>query len=219
MPRGIPVEHRAELSVNAHVGFGHRGDYRRPPAPYRETLRAHGWIVELFVHSKDTLPLFYSLDAQTRTCTLAQMCGHGHVLEDAREEAVELQRRARAVIEAGPTPLVGEERERFRYAVTDLLDDFRGSTDQIEIVFIASQLLTMAGDLALVSQGRWTGTGKWLARHLEEAPGEFGFRFVEALTSLINSGDKQPIIDVVRVILELAGGHLTEGFVAKQPVD
>jgi hypothetical protein len=29
-----------------------------PPAPYRETVRAHGWIVELFVHSKESLPLF-----------------------------------------------------------------------------------------------------------------------------------------------------------------
>src|SRR5664279_2872911 len=67
-----------------------------PPAPYRETVRAHGWIVELFVHSLESLPLFYGFDAQSRTCTLAGMCADGYVLRDVHDEAGDVQRQARA---------------------------------------------------------------------------------------------------------------------------
>jgi hypothetical protein len=134
-----------------------------PPAPYRETVRAHGWIVELFVHSKESLPLFYGFDAQTRTCTLARMCADGYVLRDVHDEAANLQLQARAVIDAGPTALSDEDRLKYRCALTDLLDDFRGSDDQVEIIFIAGQLLAMARDFALISERRWTDVGKWLA--------------------------------------------------------
>ena len=58
-----------------------------PLAPCRETVRARGWIVELFVHSKESLPLFYGFDAQSRTCTLARICADGHVLRGAHDEA------------------------------------------------------------------------------------------------------------------------------------
>ena len=190
-----------------------------PPAPYRETVRAHGWIVELFVHSSESLPSFYGFDAQTRTCTLARMCADGYVLRDLRGEAAELQRQARAAIDAGPTALTDEDRLKYRYALSDLLDDFRGSANQVEVVFIACQLLEMAGDLYLVSERRWTGAGKWLARHLEEAPGDFAGRLAAAFRSLIATDDKRPMIDVVEEILGLAGGPLTEGFVARRPID
>jgi hypothetical protein len=190
-----------------------------PPGPYRETVRAHGRIVELFVHSKESLTLFYGFDAQTRTCTLARMCADGHVLRDAHDEAGDIQRQARAVIDAGPTPLSDEDRLKYRFALTDQLDDFRGSDDQVEIIFIAGQLLAMAGGLAPVSERRWTGAGKWLARHLDDAPGEFANRLVEALRSLVRTDDKRPMIDVTEVILENAGGPLTEGFITRRPVD
>ena len=190
-----------------------------PPAPYRETVRAHGWIVELFVHSMESLPLFYGFDAQTRTCTLARMCADGYVLRDVHDEAADVQRQARLVIDAGPAPLSDEDRLKYRYALTDLLDDFRGSDDQVEIIFIAGQLLAMAGDFALVSERRWTGAGKWLARHLDDAPDDFANQLAAAFRTLVRTNDKRPMIDVTEEILEAAGGPLTEGFISQRPVD
>lgn len=190
-----------------------------PPAPYRETIKAHGWIVELFVHSRESLQVFYDFDAQSRTSTLARMCADGYILRDTWEEASYLQLEARAVIDAGPAPLTDEERLQHRYRLTDLLDDLRGSANPVEIIFIAGQLMEMAGELALASERRWTGAGKWLARHLDEAPGDLGNQLASALRSLVATGDKSPMINVVDAVLEMAGGPITEGFVARKPVD
>jgi hypothetical protein len=187
-----------------------------PPAPYRETIRAHGWVVELFVHSRESLMNFYDLDAQTRSCTLAAMCADGHVLRSIGDEATEIQVEARTFIDAGPTALTYEESEQRRYRLTALLDDLRGTSDSVEVVFIAGQLLQETGELALLSERRWTGQGKWLARHLAEGPDDFAYRLANAIKVLLATGDKKPMIEGVSSILDLAGGPLTDGFVARR---
>jgi len=190
-----------------------------PPAPYRETIRAHGWIVELFVHSRESLLFFYDFDAQSGTCTLAQMCADGYVLRSFAGEATEIQDEARKIIAAGPPALTDEERGNRRYRLTDLLDDFHGSSNSVEIVFIAGRLVEEAGELALRSERRWTGASKWLARHLDAAPDDFANRLAHGLKSVLSTNDKQPMIETVSAILDLAGGPLTEGFVAFKPVE
>jgi len=190
-----------------------------PPAPYRETIRSDGWTVELFVHSRESLLFFYDFDAKSRTCTLARMCADGYVLRSLKDEADEIQGEAQKIIDDGPAALTDEEREQRRYRLTDLLDDLRGTSDSAEMVFIASQMLNMAGELALLSERRWTGAGKWLARHLAAAPDQFANRLADAFRMLIATDDKQPMIEVVSAILDLAGGPLTEGFGAHNPVD
>ncbi|KJF18912.1 MULTISPECIES: hypothetical protein [Acidithrix] len=117
-----------------------------PPAPYREKIRSHGWITELFVHSRDSLTRFYGLDAQSRTCTLANMSANGYVPRSNGYEVTEIQEEARAIIDAGPAALTNEDRARRRYRLTDLLENLRGTSDHVETVFIASQLLREAGD-------------------------------------------------------------------------
>jgi len=190
-----------------------------PPAPYRETIRSDGWIVELFVHSRASLLCFYDFDAQTGTCTLARMCADGHVLRSFANEATVIQSEARTVIENGPPALTDEEREQRRYRLTDLLDDFVGSSDTVETAFIASHLVEEAGDLALRSERRWTGTGKWLARHLDAAGDDLAIRLAHGLRTVVSANEKQPLIEAVSAILDLAGGPITEGFVAFKPVE
>lgn len=185
-----------------------------PPAPYRETVRALGWVVELFVHSRESLEHFYEIDARDRRCTLARMCS-GYVIKDFDGVAEEIQRQANTVISAGPAELTPEEREQRRYFLTDLLDDLRGTSDPIETVFIAGHLLQTAGMLVLQSGRHWTGSGKWLARQLEEVDGEFDSRLAEGLRVLVSTGDKNPLIEVVTEILGRAGGPLTEGYGAR----
>lgn len=190
-----------------------------PPAPYRETIRSDSWIVELFIHSRESLLFFYDLDAQSGTCTLAQMCADGHVLRSVASEATEIQDEARTFIANGPPALTDVELEQRRYRLTDLLDDFRGSSDSVEIAFIASRLVEEAGDLALRSARRWTGTGKWLARHLDTAGDDLAIRLVHGLKTVLCANDKQPLIESISEVLDMAGGPLTEGFIAFKPIE
>lgn len=182
-----------------------------PPAPYRETMRSHGWVVELFVHSRESLVEFYQLDARNRRCSLARMCC-GHVILDRSGEAADIQTEAHSIIDAGPKPLTSAELEQRRYFLSDLLDDLRGAIDPTETIFIASHLLEMAGTLLLMSEQRWTGTGKWLSRQLEEAGSGFAARFGDAFRTLSTESDKAPLVSIVESILESVGGPLTEGF-------
>lgn len=182
-----------------------------PPAPYRETVRALGWVVELFVHSRDSLGRFYQIDAKERRCTLASMCT-GHVLKDTGGIAGEIQQEAANIIAAGPSELTSDERAQRRYFLTDLLDDLRGTSDPIEELFIGTYLVQTAGILVLQNGRHWNGNGKWLARQLAEVDGEFAAALSQGLRTLTVNGDKQPLIEVVTAVLDAAGGPLTEGY-------
>jgi hypothetical protein len=190
-----------------------------PPAPYRETIRDHGWVIELFVHTRESLRYFYDRELQQRRCTLATMCAEGTVLRSIDHECSDIQTEARAIIDAGPAALSCEELDQRRYALTDTLDDLRGTSDRVEAAFITGHLLAGASELVLLSQRRWTGQSKWLARHLAEAPGNFGELLSHGVRALLSTGDKQPMINAVNSALELAGGPLTEGYRASRPAD
>jgi hypothetical protein len=105
-----------------------------PPAPFRETTRRGGWIVELFVHTPTSYPRFIERETNEHRSPLLHMCGEGRLLIDTDAFGVTLQDQARHLIEAGPTPLTDREREDRRYALTDQLDDLVGGQDQDELV-------------------------------------------------------------------------------------
>ncbi len=186
-----------------------------PPAPYRQTIKTYGWVVEFFVHTRESLTHFFTLDAKDQRCTLARMCT-GYVLRDAGGFADAIQREAHEMIDAGPPALSTEQIDERRYHLTDLLDDFDGARDPDEIIFIAAQLIHQAGGLALASQRRWRGTGKWMVRQLNEAGSDVAERLARSLRALVITGEKDELHDAVRAVLSLAGGPLTDGFVAKR---
>ena len=147
------------------------------------------------------------------------MCANGAVLRNLDHVGSDLQTEAQRVIDAGTMPLSSEELDQRRYGLTDTLDDLRGTTDPIEMAFIAGHLLASAGELVLLNRRRWTGQSKWLARHLAEAPGGFAGLLANGVYELQATGDKQPMINAVGAVLDLAGGPLTEGYRAPGPVE
>ncbi|MEV4088418.1 nucleotidyltransferase domain-containing protein, partial [Nonomuraea fuscirosea] len=48
--------------------------------PYRESLRWHGWPVELFAHSETSLAAYIERGFESRQPTLARICAEGAVL-------------------------------------------------------------------------------------------------------------------------------------------
>lgn len=185
------------------------------PAPYRETIREHGWVVELFVHSTDSLEHYWKTDLAGFRCTLARMCADGLVLRSVDGAAERIKNEARGRVEAGPPPVSREELDRRRYLVTDLLDDLRGATGPGESTYIASALLIAASELALLSEHRWLATGKWLARELSDSGGGLSGELARAVRALVADGDPQPLDDAVNSVLDRCGGPFTEGYHAR----
>lgn len=138
-----------------------------PPAPYRETLRAHGWLVELFVHTAASMRHYWHRDAAARRTPLLRMCAEGRVLREVGTTGDDLQAEARQRLSSPPAPDPAELARR-RYLVTSLLDDLEDASAPAELSYLAGALLESASELALAAGGRWLGSGKWLPRRLAE---------------------------------------------------
>ncbi|WP_431783864.1 nucleotidyltransferase domain-containing protein [Streptomyces chumphonensis] len=181
------------------------------PAPYRESLRYAGWPVELFVHTEATWHAYVEREVRGRRSPLVWMCAEGLLIRDVDGLGARLAATARQVVAAGPPPVSAEEVEDRRYALTDLLDDLVGCDDQDERLFIATELVTRTGQLALALEGSWLGGGKWLARRLEPAAPALAGRLHHGLREVLD-GRVEPLVRVVDEVVEQAGGRLWAGY-------
>jgi hypothetical protein len=183
-----------------------------PPAPFRETTRHAGWIVELFVHTPASYPRFIEREISKRRSPLLHMCGEGRLLIDGNGFGATIQDQAQHLIEAGPPPLTDGEREDRRYALTDQLDDLVGSHDEDELVIIGARLLSFAAELVLLERRQWLGHGKWLLRRLKGADPYLARNLIDAYRSLVTHLDTRPLERITRQVLHQAGGPLMEGY-------
>ncbi|MEU9396433.1 nucleotidyltransferase domain-containing protein [Streptomyces sp. NPDC048324] len=181
------------------------------PAPYRESFQHGDWPVELFVHTEETWHTFVEREVLKRRSPLLWMCADGLLLFDRDGAGERLTAEARKLAAAGPPAVTVEELEDCRYAITDLLDDLAGSTDQGERLFIAVELARRTGELALTLGGAWSGGGKWLARRLEITVPELNVRMRNAVREALD-GQCEALVDVVDDVLARAGGRLWAGY-------
>ncbi|MEU6229753.1 nucleotidyltransferase domain-containing protein [Streptomyces sp. NPDC047042] len=202
----VLTEHRTALSDLDIVVLLHG-----LPAPYRQSLQYGDWPVELFVHTEETWHAFVDRETRKRRSPLLWMCADGELLFDVDGLGERLAAEARKLALAGPPAMPAEEIEDFRYAITDLLDDLAGSTDQGELLFIASELARRTGELALALGGAWGGGGKWLARRLEDAAPGLNARLHHAVRAALD-GQTEALVGVVDDVLARAGGRLWAGY-------
>lgn len=99
--------------------------------------------------------------------------------------------------------LTEAERDRFRYGLTDLLDDYQHATDPGERSVIATAVWTETARAAPAFGGRWLSSGKWLLRELREFDPEPAARWLAA------RDDPAP---VATEVLARAGGPLSDGY-------
>ncbi|MFI7113842.1 cupin domain-containing protein [Nonomuraea sp. NPDC050227] len=178
--------------------------------PYRESLRWHGWPVELYVHSETSLDAYVDRDLAERKPGVARMCADGAVLVDRTGgRASDLQAALGDRLAAGPGGLAAARADQARYALSDLLDDLAGATDPGEQLFIRWQVVQETARLALDVGGRWRGNGKWLLRELR------GHDPALADELLAAHSDPELLTSVASGVLERAGGRLWEGYRAE----
>ncbi len=181
------------------------------PAPYRASIRHGDWPVELFVHTETTWHAYVEREVRKRRSPLLWMCADGLLLFDTDGVGARVAAEARKLTAAGPPSVSAEEIDDRRYAITDLLDDLSGSTDQGERLFIATELARRTGELALAIGGSWNGGGKWLARRLDTTAPGLSTRLHQAVRELLE-GQAEPLIGVVDEVLGQAGGRLWVGY-------
>jgi predicted nucleotidyltransferase len=176
---------------------------------YRDTFRADGQLVELFVHTLASLEQFYEREEREYRCGLAHMLATGSPLLES-EAADDLQRSARELVAQGPPDRTLAELDALRYHLSAAIDDLTGSPGGDEVAFIAHHVLALASELELAHQGAWTGRGRWLYRWLEVASPVVAQRLADASRELPR--DRTPLVAIASEVLERAGGRLQEGY-------
>lgn len=185
--------------------------------PFRETTTFDGWLVELFVHTEASFEYFWDLDAANRRPPLLRMCSEGIQLLSVDGAAERIRREASRRLQAGPRTLDEQEWAARRYALSDLLDDLCGSQHGPELVFIANAVLTATCEMALLAAGGWLGTGKWLARELEQVDAGLLQQLVSAHTGAV-AGDGTAMLALAGQVLDRVGGPLSAGYYAGGPL-
>lgn len=184
------------------------------PVPYRETLRAGRWLVELFVHTPRSLRFFFEQERSQGRGTLAHMLAEGTVLVGSQAAAAVVDD-ARAEVDLGPPPLDPAELDRRRYLLTDALDDLVGASEPDERDIVAGQVTSAAADLVLRGRGQWAGSGKWLYRRLKDSDPLLAPRLMAAHRAVIVSGDVAQLVAVVEEVLAEHGGRLDVGYIVR----
>lgn len=187
---------------------------------YRESFHAHGYPVEAFVHDPDTLEYFLTeVDRPSAVPALPEMVVQGVPLPAVTPLSTSLQRRATALIAAGPPALTADEEQRMRYGLTDLLDDLREPRSREELIGTATRLYGQLADYYLRRGGHWSGAGKAIPRVLQRVNADFSTHFTHAFDQLFTHSDIGAVVDLAESVLNVAGGPLFDGFMMKAPVE
>ena len=184
------------------------------PSPYRESIIAYGWPIEVFVHNLQSYKLFFESDVKRARPSLPRMVAEGTVIKK-RDFLSELIDEAKRIIELGPEVWTKKEIEFKRYFITDTLDDFIGSNNEAEELFIAGTLAEQLQEFVLRTNKRWVGKSKWVVRELNHYDPVFSEKFVEAFSQYYRTGNKKMVVEMAELVLKPYGGRLFEGFSVK----
>ncbi|MBW8352046.1 nucleotidyltransferase domain-containing protein [Bacillus sp. IITD106] len=178
---------------------------------FRESLIALDWPIEIFVHNLSSYKHFFQMDCERAKPSLPKMISEGIIIKDEgiiqsiKAEANELLRR-------GPEKWSNETIMTKRYFITDTLDDFIGSQNRAEGIFISGALADLVHEFVLRINGHWIGSSKWIVRALKKYDETFADEFVAAFDEFYRLGEKRKIIALVDKVLEPYGGRLFDGF-------
>lgn len=170
------------------------------------TYRFEGEVFEVFAYTPEGFATWARRGFEQYRPVIVQMLMDGITVRGAEERERHRQDWSDQYA-AGPTLIPSEFAIR-RYVITDVLDDLRDSTDELERTVLASLLFERTAELVLLTNRRWIGAGKYLPRRLRE----FDRARAEALAAPLLERNYELFADRVAEELEHAGGRLQEGF-------
>ncbi len=191
--------------------------FERIPNAWRESFMFLGWPVEVFAHDPETLAYFFDEDRSAGRPSLAQMISEAIAVPEGTAWESAGRACARATIAETPPRPPPDAIERARYALTDLLDDFRDDRPRADLVAIACQLYPEVSHFILKSHGRWLGSGKTLPRLVRSAAPELSAQLEQGFETFFRTGERAPAIAAAVRALEQFGGEVFDGFRADAP--
>ncbi|HEY0802233.1 MAG TPA: nucleotidyltransferase domain-containing protein [Steroidobacteraceae bacterium] len=183
----------------------------------RESFAFEGFPVEAFVHDPQTLRWFMDDDAASGRPCIVHMVAEGRLIGPRVADAMRLKSEAVARLAEGPKRLEGEQLDALRYAISDLLDDLRGTRSAAEMRAIGAQLQKAAADLILLGRGRWTGSAKWIPRLIKAVDADLAQRFDAAFCKLWIDAQGNEVIALLEKELDRHGGPLFDGYCRDAP--
>ncbi|MBM7552249.1 nucleotidyltransferase domain-containing protein [Thalassobacillus pellis] len=176
---------------------------------YRESFHAYGWPVEVFAHSFSSYQKFYKSDCERGRPSLPRMVAEGYVIKG---DAVKLKEEAEQLLASGPASWDEKKIWEKRYFITDVLEDFIGSEDRAEEIFIVNKMADLIHEFVLRTNRCWTGDSKWVIKAIQAYDPVFAKGFVKSLERYYVHGEKEPLIKLVDEVLAPYGGRLFAGF-------
>ncbi|RDI45459.1 nucleotidyltransferase domain-containing protein [Falsibacillus pallidus] len=178
---------------------------------YRESLVFENWPIEVFVHSFTSFLSFFKSDRERGRPSLQKMISEGIVLRD-HEKLNSIKSEAARQLNAGPEMWDDKTIQLKRYFISDVLDDFIGSQNRSEGIFIAGRLAELLHEFVLRINKQWTGESKWIFRALRNFDENYAGEFAKAFDDYYTSGDKSAVINLTDEALASFGGRLFDGF-------
>ncbi|HUC92748.1 MAG TPA: nucleotidyltransferase domain-containing protein [Paenibacillus sp.] len=178
----------------------------------RRIDRKLGSIFEVFLVSPKQFPYFLEEARKSGIPSIVRMCAEGVVVVD-HGQAAGWVARAREVWQAGPYARPLDELDRYRYEITEQLEDFAHSDCRAENLFVLNKIAELLGRFLLRANKRWLGVGKWAYRALEEFNPAVARQFAEAMDCFYRNGSRSEFVEFVRAMLAPYGGKLRVGWI------
>jgi hypothetical protein len=175
--------------------------YARLPNARREAFRFEDLPVDVFIHDGETLRWTFQADLDAGKPAYLTMASEGRIVGPRQDEARGLQERARELLRAGPPPLSDDQREQFRFLITDRIGDLRDRRDAGEWIATGAWLYLVMADFILRTRGEWAATAKWIPRTLAAVDPALEVAFSRAFEALFARGDPATLIDFAEEIL------------------
>lgn len=171
-----------------------------------ETTRHQGQLVEAFVYGTSGLHQWREKGRSASRPVLDRLIAEGIVLIQS-DLAEMLVKESSEALAAGPSAPDPDQLLARRYSLSALIDDVTETVSPGEQIVVMATAWREASELALMSQNRWLGTGKWLLRELRRSGDDFG------LAAWIDEGGSDPTTLTTRCqkVLDSVGGYLQEG--------
>ena len=183
--------------------------------PYRKSVIYQKWPIELFVYNEKSYKEYCQRGVDQARPTLVNMIVEGIPIIDRDKNFHILKREGEEILNKGPRELNEKEVENYRYMISSLLEDLKGSMDNYESIFVVNKLSFVLSEFIMRLNRRWIGDGKWSYKVLREFDDELADTFADAFTEFYSKGNNRAIISFTEDILKPVGGVLFDGFKRK----